>query len=309
MRDTLREWLLDPTVGKLVVVLLGLLILVAAVRLGQRSLGHYVKDPDVRYRARKGMTLLGYVAAFLFLTVVFRNQLGGLTVAFGVAGAGIAFALQEVITSAAGWAAIATGGFYSTGDRVQLGGIRGDVIDIGLLRTTLMECGQWVEADQYTGRIVRVANSFVFKEPVFNYSADFPFVWDELKVPVKYGTDHRLARKLLLGLAQEIVGEYSNEAATAWRDVARRYLIEEASVQPAVTLTVNDNWIELTLRYIVDYRRRRLTKDLLFTRLLDEIDATGGRVGIASTTFQLVDPPVLDVRVLADRGTAGLSTQ
>ncbi len=305
MPDTLDQWLHDPTVGRIVVVLLGLLIIAAAVRLAQRSLGRYVHSADVRYRARKGITFLGYLAGFLFLTVVFRNQLGSLTVAFGVAGAGIAFALQEVITSAAGWVAIATGGFYNSGDRVQLGGIRGDVIDIGLLRTTLMECGQWVEADLYTGRIVRIANSFVFKEPVFNYSADFPFVWDELKLPVKYGTDHRLARDILFRVAREIVGQYSDEATKAWRDVAKRYLIEEASVQPAVTLTANDNWIELTLRYIVDYRLRRATKDRLFTRLLDEIDATGGRVGIASTTFQLVDPPPFDVRVVQDRASAG----
>lgn len=305
MRDTLGQWLLDPTVGKIVIVLVGLTILVAVVRLGQRSLGRYVRDPDVRYRARKGLTFLGYLAAFLFLTVVFRNQLGGLTVAFGVAGAGIAFALQEVITSVAGWVAIAFGGFYRTGDRVQLGGIRGDVIDIGLLRTTLMECGEWVEADLYTGRIVRIANSFVFKEPVFNYSADFPFIWDELKLPVKYGTDHRLAREILLRVAREIVGQYSDEAGIAWRDVARRYVIEEASIQPAVTMTANDNWIELTLRYIVDYRGRRATKDRLFARLLDEIDATAGRVGIASTTFRLVDLPVFDVRMVGGRNSAG----
>lgn len=299
MPNTLRQWLLDPTVAKIVTVLIGLLVVAAVVRIGQRSLGRYVHDADVRYRARKGVTFLGYLAAFLFLTVVFRSQLGSLTVAFGVAGAGVAFALQEVIASLAGWVAVALGGFYSTGDRVQLGGIRGDVIDIGLLRTTLMECGEWVEADLYTGRIVRIANSFVFKSPVFNYSADFPFVWDELKVPVKYGTDHRFAREVLLQVAREVVGDYTDGAAAAWRKAASRYLIEEASVQPAVTLVATDNWIALTLRYIVDYRKRRSTKDRIFTRLLDEIDRSGGRIAIASTTFQMVDPPLLDVRVLA----------
>jgi small-conductance mechanosensitive channel len=104
-------------------------------------------------------------------------------VAIGVAGAGIAFALQEVIGSVAGWIAISFGGFYRPGDRVQVGGIKGDVIDIGILRTTLMELGEWVNSDLYSGRIVRVANSFVFKQPVFNYSGDFPFLWDELRLP------------------------------------------------------------------------------------------------------------------------------
>ena len=96
---------------------------------------------------------------------MFSDKLGGFTVAFGVAGAGIAFALQEVIASVAGWVAISVGNFYSPGDRVQVGGIRGDVIDVSILRTTLMEVGEWVAADLYTGRIVRVANSSVFKTP------------------------------------------------------------------------------------------------------------------------------------------------
>src|SRR5690606_5854844 len=125
-------------------------------------------------------------------------RLGGLTVALGVAGAGIAFALQEVITSVAGWMATIFGNFYKTGDRVQLGGIKGDVIDIGVLRTTIMETGEWVNGDLYNGRIVLVANSFVFKEPVFNYSGDFSFLWDEIVISVQYGSDIALAKKIML---------------------------------------------------------------------------------------------------------------
>ena len=123
--------------------------------------------------------------------------MGGLTVALGVAGAGIAFALQEVIASFAGWLAIMFGGFYKTGDRVQLGGIKGDVMDIGVLRTTIMETGQWVDGDLYNGRIVLITNSFVFKEPVFNYSGDFPFLWDEIKIPIQYGSNYDLATEII----------------------------------------------------------------------------------------------------------------
>lgn len=92
--------------------------------------------------------------------------------------------------------------------RVQLGGIKGDVIDVSILRTTIMEMGEWVKGDQYNGRIVRIANSFVFKEPVYNYSADFPFVWDDIDVPIKYGSDHNLAWKIISTTANETVGEY-----------------------------------------------------------------------------------------------------
>jgi small-conductance mechanosensitive channel len=300
MTETLRKWLYDPMVGKIVFTIVGLLILGAVVRLVQKALAHRIEQSKSRYFVRKLVNSGGYLAAVLFITIVFSDQLGHLTVAFGVAGAGIAFASQEVIVSVAGWIDISLGHFYHVGDRVQLGGIMGDVIDIGVLRTTLMECGQWVNADLYNGRIVRVANSFVFKEPVFNYSADFPFLWDEINVPVKYGSDYRLAREMLQRVADALVGEHTAHAKARWQALVHKFMIEDERVDPTVTMIANDNWIEFTLRYVVDYKRRRAVKDELFLRILEELDKTDGRVAIASATFHLVQTPVLDVRL--DRG-------
>lgn len=301
MEESLKVWLYDPVVGRVIAAAVGILIVVTLVRFAQRTLGRYVEDIDVRYRARKFVSFLGYALGIVVLATVFSDRLGGLTVAFGVAGAGVAFALQEVIASVAGWFAVSFAGYYRTGHRVQLGGIKGDVIDIGILRTTLMECGEWVKGDQYNGRVVRVANSFVFKEPVFNYSGDFPFLWDEITVPVKYGSDHQLARKLLLEVAGEVVGEYAASAKEAWKELVQRYVIEDAQVDPMVTMVANDNWIEFTLRYVVDFKKRRGTKDKLYRRILDEIDGTGGRVALASATFHIVETPVLDVRLQGGR--------
>lgn len=285
--DTIRTWLLDPTVGKVVTALIGLAVIAAVVHLATRSVRHHVESTQVRYRLRKAITFFGYLAAGLFLAGVFSDRLGQFTVAFGVAGAGIAFALQEVIASVAGWLAVTVGGVYNPGDRVQLGGIRGDVIDVGVLRTTLMECGEWVRGDQYNGRIVRVANSFVFKEPVYNYSADFPFLWDEIMIPFKYGSDYRLAREILERIAEEVVGEYARNAEQAWKKIVNRYMIEDARVQPAVSLVANENWLEFTLRYVVDYKQRRSTKDVLFRRVLEEVDKASDRVGIAAATLNI----------------------
>jgi small-conductance mechanosensitive channel len=139
----------------------------------QKNIFSKIKDNNNRYKAKKFSSFIGYFLTILLLTIIFSDKLGNLTVALWVAGAGIAFALQEVITSFAGWLAIMLGEFYNTEDRVQLGGIKGDVMDIGVLRTTIMETGQWVDGDLYNDRIVLIANSYVFKEPVFNYSADF----------------------------------------------------------------------------------------------------------------------------------------
>jgi small-conductance mechanosensitive channel len=298
MQGFLERWLFDPTVGKIIFFLIGVLIIVVVVRFFHRSLARHVRHTDVRYRVRKLVTFLGYLVGVLFMTVVFSDQLGHLTVAFGVAGAGVAFALQEVIVSVAGWVAISLGHFYQIEDRVQLGGIMGDVIDIGILRTTLMECGDWVNADLYNGRIVRIANSFVFKEPVFNYSADFPFLWDEITMPVKYGSDCRMARDILQRVVEEVVGDHTARARAAWKGVIERYVVvEDERVEPVVTLVANDNWMEFTVRYVVDYKRRRSTKDRIFTRILEAFDQADGRVAIASTTIQIVETPAFDVRL------------
>ncbi len=303
--DYIKKLLFDPTVGKIVFAVIGIIIINVLMRVARSSILPRVDDTQNRYRFRKIISFFGILTGFILITVVFSDRLGNLTVAFGVAGAGIAFALQEVIASIAGWAAVSAGNFYSVGDRVQLGGIIGDVIDIGVLRTTVMEIGQWVKADLYNGRIVRIANSFVFKEPVFNYTADFPFLWDEITVPVKYGSDYRLSREILKKIADELLGINVPEANRTWKEMTRKYMIEDAGVEPMVTLIANDNWMEFTVRYVVDFKRRRSTKDLLFSRILEAFDETGGKVSLASTTVHLVDAPVFNVRLSdknVDRG-------
>lgn len=300
--DYLQSWLFNPTVRRVIIVVIGLILVMVLVQFLKRSVARYVRDGDTRYRARKFVTFVGYILAILLVVTIFSDRLGGVAVALGVAGAGIAFALQEVIASVAGWLAISFAGFYRPGDRVELGGIKGDVIDISVLRTTLMEVGEWVKGDLYSGRIVRIANSFVFKAPVFNYSGDFAFLWDEVSIPVKYGSDHRLARDILERVADEVVGDYAKEAEVAWKQMVLKFLIEDATVAPTVTLAANDNWIEFTLRYVVDFKARRGTKDLLFTRILDEVEKTEGKVQLASATFELVGAPALSVNVQGESG-------
>lgn len=298
MEEFVEGWLFDPTVGKLTSAAVGILIVMALVRVFRGVLNRYVQEPGNLYRAKKMVSFLGYFIGLLIIALIFSDRLGKMAVAFGVAGAGIAFALQEVIASLAGWVAISFGNFYNTGDRVQLGGIKGDVIDIGMLRTTMMEIGQWVNADLYNGRIVKIANSFVFKEPVFNYSGDFPFLWDEITVPVKYGSDYRLARELFQRVLLEATDDYTRQAKTSWTNLIQQYRVEPTELDPRVSLIANDNWMEFTLRYVVDYKKRRITKDLLFTRLLEEIDRTEGRVALASATFHLVEAPEITVKLV-----------
>lgn len=297
MEELIGRWLYDPVAGKIIFAFLGVLIIYSLVRLVLKWLSRTVQHPDTRYRLRKFFTFLGYLIGIFFLVNIFSDRLGQLTVIFGVIGAGIAFALQEVIVSIAGWIALSFGNFYKIGDRIQLGGITGDVIDMGVLRTTLMETGQWIRGDVYNGRIVRVANSFVFKEPVFNYSADFPFLWDEITIPIHFKCDYRLAKDTLMRLAREVTGDYADFAKEKWNAMMTQYRIEPASLDPQIILVLTDNWMEFTVRFIVDYRKRGITKTMMYEKVLDAFAASGERLVIASASQEIGKLPVIDVRI------------
>lgn len=296
LMEQLPAWLRDPTMSKIVAACVAVLIVMVLVRLTQRTAARYIADSSSSYRVRKALSIVGYVGAVVAVASVFSDRLGQLTVVFGVAGAGIAFALQEVIASVAGWIAISFGNFYKISDRVQLGGIKGDVIDIGILRTTLAEVGVWVDGDLYNGRMVRVANSFVFKEPVVNYSGDFPFLWDEIKVPIRFGSDMDRAQELMTEVTQEVCGAYEEEAASIWRAMAKKYPLEPATTKPMVTLVFDENWVTFTLRYTVRFDKRRATKHEISSALLRTIAATDGRVSIAATAMELFPMKPFDVR-------------
>jgi len=305
MNETMSAWLMDPRFHRLVLALVSMMTVIVAFRLFARFLVRRVDDTDTRYRARKIITAVQYLTVLFVFAVVFKDSLGGLTVAFGVAGAGVAFALQEVIVSVAGWAAVSFGSYYKVGDRIQLGSVVGDVIDIGMLRTTLMECGQWVKGDLYNGRIVRVANSYVFKDPVVNYSADFEFLWDEVTVPVTFSSDLGMARSLIESVLEDTVGEFSKQAADAWQLMVQKYRIEDARVTPLVTMVFNDNWVEFTARYVVSFQRRRITKDLLFSGILSGIQESGGKVVLGWGSIGIAEVPPLQINLSSDQSATG----
>ena len=171
MKEEIKKYFFNHTLDKIAIVLIGIVLIWIIIKIVQRYLVTRIKHDGNRYRAKKFSNFIGYLLCIVLLLIIYSNKLGSFTVALGIAGAGIAFALQEVIVSFAGWLAILLGNLYRTGERVQMGGIKGDVMDIGILRTTIMELGQWVNGDLYNGRMVFVSNSFVFKEPVFNYSS------------------------------------------------------------------------------------------------------------------------------------------
>jgi len=289
--DNIIKLMQTPTGIRLITILLAIFIILFVSGIVKRIIPKYVAETSTRYRARRFVNFIAYLLVVVSILIVYSNQLTGISVFLGVAGAGIAFALQEVIASVAGFIAINFTSFFKVGDRVKLGGIKGDVIDIGVLRTSLMETGDWVNGDLYNGRIVLVANSFIFKEPVFNYSGDFPFLWDELKVPIKTGGDFEYATDKFLEILNEVQGEYAKEATKHWEKMTEKLMVEKARVESMAQLVFDENWITFTLRYVVDFKSRRSTKDLISRKILNAIRASEGRIEVASAALEITAFP------------------
>jgi small-conductance mechanosensitive channel len=164
------------------------------------------------------------------------------------------------------------------------------------MRTTLMEVGAWVKADQYTGRIVTVANRMVFAEPVVNFTRYWNYIWDEITVPVTYESDWQLATEIMLDHGEEYTADLQAQAETDLADMLKRYpVLRPMPVTPSLYTTMTDNWIELTLRYVVDAHERRPVKDKLHRDLLQHIQEEA-EITVASTTIEIVDVPPFTMR-------------
>lgn len=263
------------------------------VRFSQTIISGKIDDKDLRYKTRKAFSLAGYVFVLIATITIFSDQISNLAVIIGALSVGIGFALRELIQCLIGWAVVSFGGLYKPGDRIQMGGIMGDVIDIGPLTTTVMECGAWVNSDLYNGRVAYLSNSLVLKEHVFNYTLDFPFIWDEIVIPIRADSNHRLARSIIESAGVAIQKDIVEAAKESWSNFVRHHRADDEKLESAVTMSFDSRWIEFTLRYIVNGRSRRSTKDKLFSNILAGIEATQGQVRIATATLQLTEIPAL----------------
>ena len=280
-----------PAFMNIISVFLLFIVVYISIKILHKGVFKLTNDNASKYKLKKIITFFGYLVFLLGILSIFNTKLSGIGTALGVAGAGIAFALQEVIVSIARYVTVFSSNFYRVGDRVKLGGIKGDVIDIGILRTTLMEIGDWVNGDLYNGKMVRVANSFVFKEPVYNYSGDFPFLWDEICVPIKTSGDYVYANQIFTKILNDEVGDFANSSQVSWDKMIGKYNIENARVQPMITMAFDQNWITFTLRYVVDFKSRRGTKSVLFDKILTAIKNSNGKIEVASSAFEITAFP------------------
>ncbi|MGB5229158.1 MAG: mechanosensitive ion channel domain-containing protein, partial [Eudoraea sp.] len=256
--EFMKQWLeAHPSTAIFIKYLVFVLLIIGFIQFLRRFIRKNLPNSKVKYKSQKGIEVIGYLILIILTLSYFTGNIKDFTLAIGLLSAGIAITLQELILSIAGSMYIFFVKVYKPGDRIEINGIKGDVIDIDSIYTTMMEIGEWVSSDNYSGRIIKLSNAFVFKGPVYNYSMDFPFIWDEFNLPIRYGSDIELAKDIVIKVATENLSEYVAKSIAKWKDVVERYYIEDAKVEPTLAITMTDNWIEFNLRYIVDYKKRR----------------------------------------------------
>jgi small-conductance mechanosensitive channel len=263
--------------------------------------------------ARQVVSLLTGAILILGVASIWFDNPARLATVLGLVTAGLAFALQRVITAVAGYFVILRGKTFNVGDRIVMGGVRGDVIALSFMQTRIMEMGQpprveegtqpamWVKSRQFTGRIVTVTNDKIFDEPVYNYTDQFPYVWEELSLPVHYTDDRARAEQILLDAARESALTPGSMADEEVRRLESRYGIRLGEIEPRVYWRLTDNWLELSVRFLVHDHGSREVKDRMSRQILAGLDAAG--MSIASASFEIASIPPMRIEGLAKRAT------
>jgi small-conductance mechanosensitive channel len=286
-----------------VVFIVALYVISYVLRLLLRLVLGHVSSGRAAFWSRQGVKLLTVIVLVVGVVSIWFDDPGRLGTAAGLVTAGIAVALQRVVTSFAAYLIILRGRVYTVGDRITMGGVRGDVVALGFMQTTVMEMGEppavqgappavWVNARQYTGRLVRVSNDKIFDAPVYNYTRVFPYFWEEMHLPIKYGDDHARVEKILLDTARTHTAPYIEAARRAASELRDGYTLpEEIDLGPSVYYRLTDNWLELSLRFVVPERGVRGIKDAMSREVLAELEKA--KIGLASGTYAIVEfPPI-----------------
>ena len=262
------------------------IVLAFVVKLAGHSLINRIKDSKERYRRIKflntALTLFVVAALVILWGRLFHNK----GTFFGLIGAGLAIALKEPLLSIAGRIAIFAGHMYSVGDRIEINKMSGDVIDVGMFYTRMMEIGNWITADQATGRIVQIPNSQIFGTPVFNYTQNFAYIWDQIDLPVTYDSNTEAAGKIMAEAGNDYTEEFLKKAEQELEQMRHSFLVPSFELKPHVYLTFDSNYVTLTMRYIVDPHQRRAAKSFLFSQILTKIKERDD-IHFGSTTMDL----------------------
>lgn len=300
MLETIFNILAHPLFRQVTMLGIGIVFVYLGLKAFQKIISSRVKEESSRFNARKFANIAAYFVIATMIYIIFNKQLKGFNITLGLIGAGIALGLRGSISSLVGWASITFGRTFSIGDRIETNGIIGDVIDVGFFSTSIMECRKWVDSDRYTGRTIKISNEQIFNAPIYNYSGDFPYIWDEITIPIRYENDLVLTKEILKSISAELTDEYQKKVVRYWNVMKKKYLLDETCVAPSVTIEITNNWVNFTSRYIVHYLHRTEVRSRMFFRFLEEIKKYPDKIEIANTTVEISGPSQMKVNVHQD---------
>ena len=254
-----------------------------------------IKDSKTRYSIRKVFSVLGIVGILVVLVAIWIAETQNILIAFGLIGAAIAFAIQDVFKNFIGGLMIFINGLYRVGDRIEINQKFGDVIDVGVFYTTLMEMREWVSGDQNTGRLTILPNGVLLTGTLQNYTRDFDFIWDEITLPITYDSDWHHAANLILEIVKKETAHVRENAQRIMEKLEGKYYFTQKSLEPAIYVSLNDNWITFGVRYATEVRTRRALHDRISRLLLEEIEKSEN-VKIASATLTITGFPLINVK-------------
>ncbi len=258
---------LIAVVGTAIVLIAAFLI----TAIGNKVLNARIHNPRVHYRYRQLLSTAVTVVSVLFIAILWARLIPHHGTFFGLMGAGLAIALREPLLSIAARIAIFAGRIYDVGDRVQIGTSSGDVIDIGFIYTRIMEIGNWIGGDQYSGRILQFPNAQIFGSGVFNYTRDFQYIWDEIQLNITYDSNLQAATDILTEAASGYTKEFLQGAQQQLARMQQYFVVPDFELKPQVYIKVTTNWVGLTMRYVVDPRKRRGASTFLYRTVFESV--------------------------------------
>jgi len=266
------EYLSSPNVQKVLFSLLTIFVAYILAILINRIVNRTITDLKKRYSARKAVVYIISVLAIINIILIWLKEQTSIATLVGIGGAGLTLALHQPITAIAGWLLLLIRRPYDTGDRVQIGDVKGDVIDIRLFYTSLLEIGNWVGSDQSTGRVVHCPNSKIFTESIYNYTRGFEYIWNEIKIIVTFESDWEKAKQIIYEAVKKDDIDINDSIREGISHMSRKYLIHYGKLTPMVWTNIVDFGVELTLRYMTDARKRRSSQDNICQFLLKKFN-------------------------------------
>ena len=231
---------------------------------------HQTENIQTRYKWQKSSIHVTVILGIMLVSRVWFVGFQSVATYLGLVTAGIAIALKNLVESFAGWLFISWRRPFYVGDRIQVGDYRGDVIDIRVFKFTLMEIGNWVDAEQSTGRIIHIPNSMVITDVLANYSRGFQFIWHEIPVLITFESNWERAKSLLMGIANQHAEHLTDDAAKKIKEASKKFMIFYTTLKPTVYTSVKDSGVLLTIRYLIDPRRRRSSEQSIWESILHE---------------------------------------